>query len=124
MNDTTNTIVIPDELKEKHGELIEMIMKTESMDDSERQYWVDLLPIMTPEQIQNLYDILDNERKKLAEIDSYYDQKVDQIELDEKAEKQAQERRMKMQQLQSAEIEAEKSDEELEQQLLSELDNL
>lgn len=124
MNDTTNTIVIPDELKAQHGELIEMIMKTESMDDSERQYWVDLLPIMTPEQIQNLYDILDNERKKLAEIDSYYDQKVDQIELDEKAEKQAQERRMKMQQLQSAEIEAEKSDEELEQQLLSELDNL
>lgn len=124
MNDTTNTIVIPDELKEQHGELIEMIMETESMDDSERQYWVDLLPIMTPEQIQNLYDILDNEKKKLAEIDSYYDQKVDEIELDEKAEKQAQERKMKMQQLQSAEIEAEKSDEELEQQLLSELDNL
>ena len=47
------------------------------MNDEERQYWINILPIMTPEQIQNLREILENERKQLAAIDAKYQTEVD-----------------------------------------------
>ena len=124
MNDVTTQVIVSPEIQAQYPDLIKMILKTESMDNKERQYWVDLLPIMTPEQIQNLFDILDNERKKLAEIDSYYSKKVNEIELEEKAEKLNEERTNKMYELKSAEKTQEESDLELERQLLEELENL
>lgn len=115
---------IPEDVKAKHGELVEMIMSTESMNNEERQYWIDLLPVMTPEQVQNLYDILDNERKKLAEIDSFYSKKVSEIEKEEAAEKLQEERENKMNKLEEAEAQHEKEEEALEKQLLEEMENL
>ncbi len=119
-----NKVIVSDDAQQKHPELIEMIMKTESMNDEERQYWVDLLPIMTPEQVQNLYDILDNERKKLAEIDSYYSQKVEDIEKAEEAERIEKARKEKMEQLENAEEANEAQEKELESKLMAELDDL
>lgn len=116
-------ILIPEELKEKYGELIEMILKTESMDDEERQYWIDLMPVMTDEQIKNLYDILDNERKKLAEIDEFYSRKAEDIEADEKAAEMIEARKAKMDELQSAEQQNEQDEKALEEQLLADLEN-
>ena len=49
------------------------------MNDEERQYWVNILPIMTPEQVQNLRDILDNEKKQLAAIDAKYQSDIDTV---------------------------------------------
>lgn len=69
---TSSTLVIPDELKAKFPELIELILVSESMNDSERQYWMNILPVMTPDQVQNLTDILQNERKQLSAIDEKY----------------------------------------------------
>jgi hypothetical protein len=40
---------------------------------------VNILPIMTPEQIQNLREILDNERKQLAAIDAKYQTDIDKL---------------------------------------------
>jgi RPA family protein len=119
-----NKVIITDDVRANHPELVQMILDTESMNNEERQYWVDLLPIMTPEQVENLYAILDNERKKLAEIDNYYSQKVEDIEKAEEAEKIEQERREKMKHLQSTEEANEASEKELEAQLMAELDNL
>lgn len=42
------------------------------MNNEERQYWINILPVMTPEQIKNLDDILTNEKKQLAAIDEKY----------------------------------------------------
>jgi Spy/CpxP family protein refolding chaperone len=69
---TPPSLQIPPEVQAQFGELIELIKGSESMNDEERQYWVNILPIMTPEQIQNLRDILDNERSQLAAIDNKY----------------------------------------------------
>ncbi len=63
----------------KFPDLIELIKKSESMNDEERQYWINILPIMTPEQIQNLREILDNERKQLAAIDAKYQTEIDKL---------------------------------------------
>jgi hypothetical protein len=72
-------LTVPPEVQAKFGELIELVKKSESMNDEERQYWVNILPIMTPEQIQNLREILDNERKQLAAIDAKYQTDIDKL---------------------------------------------
>ena len=60
---------IPDDVRSKFPELIDLIVASESMNDEERQYWINILPIMTPEQTEDLRGILDNERKQLEAID-------------------------------------------------------
>ena len=66
------SLTVPAALQTQHADLLDLIARSESMNDEERQYWVNILPIMTPEQIQNLRDILTNERKQLAAIDAKY----------------------------------------------------
>lgn len=70
---------IPEDLLKKHPDLIALIKGSESMNDEERQYWINILPIMTPEQIQNLRDILENERKQLAAIDAKYQTEIEKL---------------------------------------------
>src|SRR3989338_6940309 len=68
----SSSVTIPDDVRAKFSELIDLIIASESMNDEERQYWINILPIMTPEQIQDLRGILDNERKQLQAIDQKY----------------------------------------------------
>lgn len=72
-------LVVPPDVQQKFGAIIDLIRASESMNDEERQYWVNILPIMTPDQIKNLQDILDNERKQLAAIDAKYQKEIDHI---------------------------------------------
>lgn len=46
------------------------------MDDQERQYWFDILPSMSDEQIDRLFDILDTEKKKLEQLESSYQKEI------------------------------------------------
>ena len=66
------TLIIPPDVAEKFGEIVTLIQGSESMNLEERQYWINILPIMTPEQIKNLRDILTNEKEQLAAIDAKY----------------------------------------------------
>lgn len=70
------TFTILDELQNKHPELIKLILATESMDDSERQYWFDILPSMNEDQTKRLYDILETEKKKLEELEVKYQEEI------------------------------------------------
>ena len=67
---------ISDEIQAKYGELIKLVLATESMDDDERQYWFDILPSMTTSQVDRLYEILENERKKLEELEVKYQREI------------------------------------------------
>jgi gamma-glutamylcysteine synthetase len=73
---SASNVTITDDLRQKFPELVDLILKSESMNDEERQYWVNILPIMTPEQVQNLRNILDNEKKQLADIDKKYSAQI------------------------------------------------
>ena len=53
---------IPSLVTEKFPDLIQLIKETESMNDEERDYWFQILPIMTEEQIKKFRDILVNEK--------------------------------------------------------------
>lgn len=68
--------VVSDEMQAKYAELIELILNTESMDDDERQYWFDIMPSMTENQIDRLYNILDTEKKKLEELEVKYQKEI------------------------------------------------
>lgn len=65
-------LVIPDETKNKYPDLVEKIKHSKSMNNSERNYWLQVLPVMTEEQVKELQDILDTEIRKLKEIDEKY----------------------------------------------------
>ena len=67
---------ISEEVKEQFPELIELIKGSQSMNHEERQYWVDVLPIMTEDQISNLRGILENEQKQMEEADREYEEGV------------------------------------------------
>lgn len=73
------TFTILDELQTKQPELIKLILATESMDDSERQYWFDILPSMNDDQIKRLYDILETEKKKLDELEQKYQKEIETL---------------------------------------------
>ncbi|MBS8121666.1 hypothetical protein [Candidatus Vampirococcus lugosii] len=61
-------------------DLIKMILASKSIDTNEsKQNWLNLLPLMTSDQIQKLYDILLKEKEKLREIDEKYENKKMEI---------------------------------------------
>jgi len=68
--------IISDEMLAQYKELVDLILWTESMDDDERQYWFDILPSMTNEQIDRLFTILDTEKKKLEKLEEKYQEEI------------------------------------------------
>lgn len=63
---------IPAVVLQKYPDLVELIKKTESMSKDERNYWFQILPIMTDEQVVRLRKILDDEANQLTKLDSEY----------------------------------------------------
>lgn len=76
MSTEVNKFQISDEIQAKYPELVDLIIKTESMDDDERQYWFDIMPSMTDAQIDRLFDILETERRKLQELEVKYQKEI------------------------------------------------
>ena len=91
------TFTILDELQTKHPDLIKLILATESMDDSERQYWFDILPSMNDDQVKRLYDILETEKKKLDELEQKYQKEIESLNQKHTSEWQALEMRKQKQ---------------------------
>lgn len=116
---------IPDVVKEQHPDLVEMILKTKSMDDDERQYWFHILPIMKEDQVAELRKILVTEKEKLAEIEKKYaDTDKPPIEKDPNAKFSAESYEQKKEALKQEESDQEKTEKEMEANLLDEIENL
>ena len=110
-------LIIPPELQKKYPELIALIKESESMNDEERQYWINILSVMTPQQIENLKEILVNEKDQLAAIDKKYAKEIEQIgqkQLSHKMEEERKKRRdLRAQKEEKAEAQEEKDTEDL-----------
>lgn len=117
-------LVIPDELKKKYPDLIQLILGSESMNDEERQYWVNVLPVMTPEQVDNLRDILESEKRQLAAIDEKYAPQVDAAKAKEQALQTEEEMRKKREERAEKEMTAEEAEEKKTQELLAKIEEL
>jgi len=70
------TFVIQKHINEIYSELVQLVLNTEAMDNDEKQYWFDIMPSMLDEQIDRLYDILETERVKLADLDTKYQEQI------------------------------------------------
>jgi hypothetical protein len=116
-------LVIPDDIKEKYPEIITLITASESMNDEERQYWINILPIMTPDQIENLHGILVNEREQLAAIDHKYSKQIQQIGQEELVHKTELKRKEQRTVRESAEAKHNVQDEEQADALLDQIEN-
>lgn len=71
--------IIPALVREKFPDLVKLIYETESMNDEEREYWMQIMPIMTEEQIVKFREILVNEKDQLAKLDNEYEQEMSRI---------------------------------------------
>jgi len=119
---SAHTLTIPNELKQKHPELIALILRSESMNDEERQYWINILPIMTPEQIGNLKDILANEKKQLEAIDKKYASDIAQIGQKQLLTKTSEERHKRHLEREQQEEQYQKEEAEKEAEILREIE--
>lgn len=61
--------IVPDLIRDEFPDLIKLIFETESMDQEEREYWLQIMPIMDKEQIEKFRGILVNEQQQLQEIE-------------------------------------------------------
>jgi hypothetical protein len=73
---TATSLNVPEDVQNKFPELVGLIKGSQSMNDEERQYWIDVLPIMTEDQLVNLNNILGNEKKQIEDADKQYEQGV------------------------------------------------
>ncbi len=115
---------VPAEVAQKFGELVTMIQASESMNAEERQYWVNILPVMTPDQIKSLRDILENERKQLAAIDTKYSKELDKAGQEEVIKRTAQERKERRQKRSTTEASHREQEEKTADSLLDQIQSL
>ena len=118
------SLIVPDDVLEKFSEYVDLIKKSESMNDEERQYWIDVLPTMEKSQLDNLKKILTNEREQLSIAEDSYDSDAQEgikrfgIDFDENKYKE------KKIILHKMESESEAKEERDEAELLKEIENM
>lgn len=71
---------IPGEMLEENSDLVVLVLESKSISEQkEKQSWFDLYPLMNQDQINKLREILTKEKEKLAEIESRYQAKQEEI---------------------------------------------
>lgn len=117
-------IIVPADVREKFGELVDMILASESMNDDERRYWIDILPAMSPEQVSKLRDILVRERDQLAAIDAKYSKDMSTLADAKAVEQIGEERKQRSQERAQTEAQSKSEEERAAEGLLDQMQNL
>ncbi|MDP2642954.1 MAG: hypothetical protein Q8P62_03880 [Candidatus Peregrinibacteria bacterium] len=115
--------IVPKLIREKFPDLIKLIFETESMNTEEREYWLQIMPIMSEEQITKFQGILLNEKNQLAKLDQEYATETESApaqapQLDEVKMKE------KLANLREKEILSQAGEQKEEEELLKHLQNL
>jgi hypothetical protein len=117
---------IPESVKSAYPDLVALLVKTESMNDEERDYWFQVLPVMNDEQIVKLRTILVNEREQLKKIDTEYDsemQKLNEVHKSEWSAFEVEQKRTALRQAEASHEEAEATQEDDLLKKLQEIEN-
>ena len=115
---------IPTMVKEKFPDLIDLIKQTESMNEEEREYWFQILPIMTEEQIKKFRDILVNEKEQLTRLDKEYETELTKLNEKHLIEWKEFETKEKRKALTTAEQAAQQNEQAEEEALLKRLSQI
>lgn len=119
---STTSLTIPEETKKQFPDLVELILGSESMNADERQYWISILPLMTPEQRTQLTKILTDEREQLKAIDVKYTKAIENIGQEELTKQTTEERRKQRQERTSKEEEAKAAEEQSTEDILGKIE--
>lgn len=117
------TLSIPDDVLAQFPELIDLIKGSESMNDEERQYWVNILPIMTPDQLSSLKDILVNEKTQLKTLDEKYAKDMKNVNEQDLLKAIEEQRKQKRSERSNKENTFEQKDAAEEESILREIEN-
>lgn len=120
-DDVSSQYNIPAAVRAKFPDLIALIIDTESMNDDERKYWFQILPIMSDEQVQKLKRILINEKEQLAELDRRYQQDITGISAKHESEWDEFKAKASREKIQKEEQTQEKHEANVEEDLLKRL---
>jgi len=112
---------VPSLVKEKFPDLMQLIKETESMNDEERDYWFQILPIMTEDQIKKFRDILLNEKQQLSRLDKEYEDELKRLNEKHLLEWKEFESKEKRKALQAAESQSQAEEEKMQEELLKRL---
>lgn len=115
---------IPDYIQTKYPNLENLINSTESMTKEEREYWFQILPIMTDQQIDKLQGILVHEKEQLSKLDKQYEAELSKLNEKHIMEWKEQERREQRETLLAKEKQAEVEEKEKEEDILKQLDTI
>ncbi len=115
---------IPKIVREKYPDLVELIKVTESMDDQERQYWFQILPVMTPEQVEKFRGILVTEKEQLAQLDKEYEDELNRLNDKHLLEWKEFESKEKSKAIKDAEAKSSEEEKKMEEDLLAKLSNV
>lgn len=122
---SSSSLFVPLTLRQKFPEIIDLILRSESMNDEERQYWIDILPVMTPEQTEQLKTILVQEREQLAAIDAKYSKDIaDQPAIQKSSEEIGQQRRERAKERSTKEQQFETTEAQKEEEILRKVQDL
>lgn len=116
--------IIPKLVREKFPDIVKLIYETESMNDEEREYWMQIMPIMSEDQIVKFREILVNEKEQLAKLDKEYEAEMQKsakpaaLVIDEAKLKE------KMQAIKTQEAAQEEQEKTDEQKLLQQLEDV
>jgi len=118
--------IVPDMIREKFPDLVKLIYETESMNEEEREYWLQIMPIMSEDQTLKFREILVNEKNQLAKLDQEYEQEMSKINNNAGVTKEINEEEVKakMEEMQKEETAYESSEQSEEADLLNALDSL
>jgi len=117
-------ITVPPDLLAKYPQLVPLILSSESMNQQERQYWINILPVMTAEQVSNLEGILLNEKKQLEAIDKKYSKEIDQIGQAQMLRQTEDERRKRAEERKAAEAHAESKEDDTAEDILKKIEGV
>lgn len=121
IKDAEAKYIIPSLVREKFADLVKLIYETESMNEEEREYWMQILPIMSEEQITKFRTILVNEKEQLAKLDKEYEQEMSKINPASAKPINEDELKKKMAEIKKAEASQESQEKAAEEELLKKL---
>lgn len=116
--------IVPNLVREKFPDLVKLIYETESMNTEEREYWMQIMPIMTEEQITKFREILVNEKNELSKLDQDYQTEMAKLNQNRPKEIDEQALKSKITEIKEAEASQEVTEKKSEENLLNQLDNL
>ena len=116
--------IVPKLVREKFPDLVKLIYETESMNAEEREYWMQIMPIMTSEQIVKFRDILVNEKSQLSKLDKEYESEVARINKTQAPAIDEEKLREKLLQIREAEKAQNEDEKTKEEELLKQLEGM